>query len=101
MHLFKWIRNNWLAQKDDEKTFLFPSLDCTSSSEGSMLKASFYHLRKLFCQEQSSVVKLAPALNPKSLFPTSTEKTECQFDAEKYDQRNVVALDYFEKNIED
>ena len=97
VHLFKCIRNNWLAQKDDEKTFLFPSLDSTSSSEGSMLKASFYHLRKLFCEEQSSVVKLAPALNSKSLFPTSTEKQNVNLMLKIFDQRNAVALDHFEK----
>eukprot|EP00745_Piridium_sociabile_P000858 TRINITY_DN1054_c0_g1_i10.p1 TRINITY_DN1054_c0_g1~~TRINITY_DN1054_c0_g1_i10.p1 ORF type:complete len:707 (+),score=149.43 TRINITY_DN1054_c0_g1_i10:209-2329(+) len=95
VHLFKCIRNNWLAQKDPEKTkFLFPSLDNTGDMA---LKASFSHIRKLFCEEQSSAVKLAPALNPKSLNPTSTEKQNVKLMLNIFDQRNVIALQHFEK----
>lgn len=95
VHLFKCIRNNWLNQKDVEKTFSFPSLH--STGEGSTVKASFAHLQRLYDAEKSSTAKLAPALNHKSLCPTSTEKQNVKLMLKVFDQRNIIALEHFEK----
>lgn len=97
VHLFKCIRNNWLAQNDAEKTFLFPSIETPICSNDVISRASFSHLRKLFCEEKSSPVKLAPALNQKCLYPTSTEKQNVSLMLKIFDQRNALALEHFEK----
>ena len=93
VHLFKCIRNNWLAQKDTENTFIIPSF----KNDGVIVKASFYHLRKLFIEEKSSHVKMAPALNPKSLYPTSTENQNVRLMLNIFDERNTLALCNFEQ----
>lgn len=95
VHLFKCIRNNWLAQKDCEKTLMFPSL---YKQESTVLKASFAHLKKLYCEEKASAVKLAPALNQKSISPTSTEKQNVKLMLKVFDCRNITALDHYEKS---
>lgn len=94
VHLFKCIRNNWLAQKDVEKTFMFPSLE---PFNGPPLKAMFSHLRKLYSEEKSSTVKLAPSLTHKCLNPTNLEKQNVSLMLKIFDQRNILALEHFEK----
>lgn len=91
VHLVKCIRNNWLTQKDAEKTFLFPSTE----NKQNMLRASFSLLRRLFHEEKSNLVKLAPSLNLKALYPTSTEKQNVSLMLRIFNQTNVVALEHF------
>jgi hypothetical protein len=93
VHLLKCIRNNWLAQSDQGLSFLFPSLH-----DGVLRKASFLFLRKLFSEEKSSVIKMAPALNNKCLFPTNTEKQNVNLALKVFDTRNALALKHFERH---
>ena len=93
VHLLKCIRNNWLAQKDEEMTFIYPSMH----SSGCVLKASFGHVRKLYFEEKTSTMKLAPALSSKALFPTATEKQNVKLMLKVFDQRNIIALENYEK----
>lgn len=95
VHIFKCVRNNWLAQLDHEKTFLLPP--CGSDHKAEHYKASFSHLRKLQSQEHSMTVKLAPALNQKSLYPTATERQNVNLMLKVFDDRNVLALEHYEK----
>lgn len=77
VHIFKCIRNNWLCQKDNMKTFAIPACDDTGlpiGGDDDVLYASFGHLRLLHDHEKASPLKLAPALNQKALHPTNTEK---------------------------
>lgn len=92
VHLFKCIRNNWLAQNDVEKTFTFPAVH----GQGAPMKASFSHLQRLFREEKSSTVKLAPSLTQKCLNPTATEKQNVKLMLKIFDQRNIAALEHFE-----
>ncbi|GFO08861.1 transposable element p transposase [Plakobranchus ocellatus] len=94
--LFKCIRNNWLAQKYLEKTFLFPPVrESTSAAGKSLTQAKFSHLRKLYNAESLSTLKLAPALNLKSLNPTPTEKQSVNLMLRIFDRRNVTALQQY------
>lgn len=90
VHLFKCVRNNWINQKDQEKTFLFPQPEEGCAEP---MKASFSLLRRLHSEEKSSTLKLAPGLNLKALFPTNTEKQNVNFMLK--DDRNVQALQHY------
>ena len=101
VHIFKCIRNNWLCQNDNMKTFCVPACDdsCVPTNDDEddgVLFASFSRLRQLYDQEKSSALKLAPGLNQKALDPTSTEKQNVNLMLKIFDQRNVVALKQYE-----
>ena len=72
VHILKSIRNNWLNQKDFDKTFHFPNLvNFKVDYFDYPLKfgcASFQDVRKLYTTERTSLPKLAPHLTMKSCF---------------------------------
>ncbi|KAH8039520.1 hypothetical protein HPB51_007422 [Rhipicephalus microplus] len=72
VHLLKCIRNNWLNQKDDDKSFLYPSFESCGSGEDQ--KASFTFLRKLYQSEQTKLAKVAYGLSYKALYPSHLER---------------------------
>lgn len=72
VHLLKCIRNNWLNQKDDDKSFLYPPFESCGSGEDQ--KASFTFLRKLYQSEQSKLAKVAYGLSYKALYPSHLER---------------------------
>lgn len=90
VHLFKCVRNNWLNQIDNEQTFMFPDISDLESDK--KLTASVAHLKMLYRQEGNNVVKLAPDLNKKVLFPTSIERQDVNLCAKLFDEKNVAAL---------
>lgn len=75
VHLLKCIRNNWLGQRDSEKTMKFPyfSIDDFSQTNDTCT-APFNTLKKLHSLEANSLLKHAYKLNLKSLWPSSLEK---------------------------
>ena len=95
VHLFKCIRNNWLNQIDSKQTFHFPDF----IDHNKILTASVSDLKMLQNMEQESVVKLAPALNKKVLFPTSLERQNVNLCVRLFDQKNVAALKQYQLEL--
>ncbi|GFN85548.1 transposable element p transposase [Plakobranchus ocellatus] len=59
------------------------------------MQAKFSHLRKLYNAESLSTLKLAPALNLKSLNPKPTEKLIVNLMLRIFDRRNITALQQY------
>ena len=106
VHLMKCVRNNWLSQKDCEKTFVCPQFEALTSQqcittgtsiESATIKPSFNHLRKLYHLEQNSIAKLAPALSYKAMYPNGTEKQNVFLMQKVFDEKNVVALKHLQE----
>ena len=70
VHILKTIRNNWLNQKSESKTFSYPDLDCIAIDRCAyplnLSYASFRDIRILYNSERNSLAKLAPRLTLKS-----------------------------------
>ena len=90
VHLLKCIRNNWLGQSDTENTFTFPDF-----TTGSICRASLSHVRQLYDSEKDSIVKMAPGLNRKALFPSNLERQNVKLALKIFDEKLIVALDHF------
>ncbi|XP_075725128.1 uncharacterized protein LOC119179731 [Rhipicephalus microplus] len=82
VHLLKCIRNNWLNQKDDDKSFLYPHFESCGSGEDQ--KASFTFLRKLYQSEQSKLAKVAYGLSYKALYPSHPRASKCEIGVESF-----------------
>jgi hypothetical protein len=89
VHLLKCIRNNWLGQSDRERTFTFPDF-----STGVVCKASISHIRRLYDIEKDSIVKLAPGLTHKALYPGNLERQNVQLALKIFDEKVIVALNH-------
>jgi hypothetical protein len=90
VHLIKCVRNNWLSQKDADQTFVYPCI-----VDDSVAKACFLHVRQLFNSEKDNIVKLAPNLTYKSLYPSSIERQNVKLALKVFDERTAVALVHF------
>ena len=90
VHLFKCIRNNWLNIKDPIQTFLFPSFDDYSCEI--MYRASFKTLKILYDNEKNSIIKHAPGLSEKVLYPSNMERQNVNYVVKLFDIKNVAAL---------
>ena len=88
VHIFKSVRNNWMNQTDCNQTFIFPDFNLPNSFR----TASLSHLKSLLNKEENEVVKLAPALNRKVLYPTSVERQNVNLCVKLFDEKNVAAL---------
>ena len=92
VHLLKSVRNNWLGQKDCDKTFSFPSFPYSGTENTDVVTASFSHLRRLYASERDSIVKLAPSLTYKALYPSNLERQNVKLALKVFDEKSVVAL---------
>ncbi|KAH9365563.1 hypothetical protein HPB48_008924 [Haemaphysalis longicornis] len=72
VHLFKCIRNNWINQKDENNSFLYPPFESCGSGEDQ--KASFTFFRKLYQGEQSKLAKVTYDLTYKAVYPSHPER---------------------------
>lgn len=89
VHLLKCIRNNWLGLSDSAKTFIFQDV----SNEGTR-KASLSHVRQLHESEKDSIVKLAPSLTQKALYPSNIERQNVKLVLQMFDEKVSVALNH-------
>lgn len=88
VHLFKSIRNNWLNQKNRERSFVFPHFD----NYNLLLYANLSDLEKIYAKECNQIVKLAPALSRKVLNPSTLERQNVQLAVRLFDEKNIQAL---------
>ena len=98
VHLLKCIRNNWLGQTDGDKTFLFPDFD----SPDELFKASLSHLRLLHEEEKGKIVKTAPSLTYKALYPTNIERQNVNLVLKLFNEKVVTAIGHYgsEKSVD-
>lgn len=70
IHIFKNFRNNWINKKDSEKSFFYPKFEDFSIIQ----QACFQDLRDLHNSEKFKMIKTAPKLNTKTLFPSRFDR---------------------------
>lgn len=88
VHLIKAIRNNWLNQTICEQTFYFPNPD-----NGQISHASLLCLKNIYDTEKSCVLKTAPKLSQKVLYPNSIEKQNVKYALNLFHGSNSSALE--------
>lgn len=106
VHIFKCIRNNWLNQRDSQQTFKFPEpeillnqISTTEQDPNTMIYpqncmfARVSDLKEVYNFEQNNVVKLAPALSQKVLYPSNIERQNVALCTKFFDEKNVSALE--------
>lgn len=89
VHILKCIRNNWLNQKDTNQSFIIP---LHFNNPNDFVHASISHLKEIYYNEEDSIAKMAPALNPKVLFPSSLERQNVNLCLKLFDEKNISAL---------
>lgn len=105
VHLFKSIRNNWLNQRDCQQTLRFPEpevlLNQINRTEydpvaivypQNCMEAKLSDLKTVYRMEQNKVVKLAPSLSQKVLYPSSIERQNVTLCTKLFDEKVVGAL---------
>ena len=90
VHLLKCVRNNWLGQCDAENTFTFPDIN-----DGTICKASLFHLRELYKTEKDSIVRMAPGLSYKALYPSNVERQNVKLVLKIFDEKTVAAVNHY------
>lgn len=90
VHLLKCVRNNWLGQSDAENTFIFPDMN-----DGTVCKASLCHLRALYQAEKDSIVRMAPSLSYKALYPSNIERQNVKLVLKLFNEKTLAALNHY------
>lgn len=87
VHLLKSVRNNWLNLKNRTQSFTYPAW-----SDESTKKASFSDLKHLYKIEKKSLLKEAPRLSWKALYPHSLERQKVSLALQVFHETNIAAL---------
>ena len=96
VHILKSIRNNWLNQKNADKTFHFPNLDnfeldhCKYPVQ--LCLTTFADVRMLYNSERESLAKLAPHLSIKACFPSSIERQNVKLVLKVVNELTIATL---------
>ena len=98
VHLLKTVRNNWLNQHLTNKTFLVPILKSLWAEEiddinKKYVPVSLLHLENLYFSEKNDIVKLAPTLSRKTLYPSSLERQNVKHAVKLFDEKLICAFD--------
>ncbi|GBM41418.1 hypothetical protein AVEN_129617-1 [Araneus ventricosus] len=88
VHLIKSVRNNWFNEKTLGQVLCFPSPD--NSSKISLAKLQ--DLKDIYETEKSNLIKNAPRLSLKVLYPTSFEKQNVLLALNIFHESNSAAL---------
>ncbi|GBM88223.1 hypothetical protein AVEN_206343-1 [Araneus ventricosus] len=88
VHLIKSVRNNWFNEKTLGQVLCFPSPD--NSSKISLAKLQ--DLKDIYETEKSNLIKNAPKLSQKVLYPTSFEKQNVLLALNKFHESNSAAF---------
>jgi hypothetical protein len=98
VHILKTIRNIWLNQKDPKQTFVIPKIpenlherNCSFDTD-TKLFACVGDLKNVYREEQNNIIKLAPSLDRKVLYPTSIERQNVSLCLRLFDEKNIAAL---------
>ena len=88
VHLIKCVRNNWLKQTTTNQTFYFPDPKDFSK----ISTASIQTLKDIYESEKNAIVKTAPKLSQKVLYPTSLEKQNVLYALNLFHETNIASL---------
>ena len=88
VHILKSIRNNWVNQKDNNRSFGYPNCEDFTTTNF----ASFEHIRSLYKADQHSLAKLAPRLTAKACWPSSLERQNVSLALRIFDNSTSSAL---------
>ncbi|CAL1266481.1 unnamed protein product [Larinioides sclopetarius] len=88
VHLIKSVRNNWFNKKTLGQVLCFPSPD--NSSKISLAKLQ--DLKDIYETEKLNLIKKAPKLSQKVLYPTSFEKQNVLLALNIFHDSNSAAL---------
>lgn len=99
VHIFKCIRNNWLNCKTPVQTFIFPPFDKGSSRD--IHRAPLQAVKDIYELEKSLIVKYAPGLSQKVLYPSSFERQNVQYVINLFNEKTVSALKIMNNNNDD
>ena len=88
VHLLKCIRNNWVNLKGQEKTFCYP---CFENFE-KICFAKFSTLRTIYQKESCFLIKTAPKLTYKTIFPSSLERQQVSLALNVFDESTIAAV---------
>ncbi|CAL1270294.1 unnamed protein product [Larinioides sclopetarius] len=88
VHLIKSVRNNWFNEKTLGQVLCFPSPD--NSSKISLAKLQ--DLKDIYETEKLNLIKKAPKLSQKVLYPTSFEKQNVLLALNIFHDSNSAAL---------
>lgn len=94
VHILKCVRNNWLNQKDSQKTMKFPAFNFGEIDTGNakIHSACFRSLRNLFNIEHDSIIKFSHKLSKKALMPSSLERQNVQYALQVFSNYVAQAL---------
>ncbi|XP_072159205.1 uncharacterized protein [Bemisia tabaci] len=119
VHLFKNCRNNWINAP--EKVLKIPKIEWTSEksfnivdkdnlldfsgleddligTEVETVDARFSNVIDLFNAEKNTVVKLAPRLNRKTVYPSSVERQNVKLVVNLFHDTTIAALETLKKD---
>ena len=100
VHLLKCIRNNWIGQKDTEKTMRYPKFSYSGKyfeNEIEMNDAPLSTLQKLFWLERTSLLSHSYKLTQKALWPSSLERQNVNLVLKVFNEYVIEALLNFGK----
>lgn len=95
VHLLKCIRNNWVGQKDQEKTMRFPKFSYSGKyfeNEVEMNYAPLNTLQKLHSLERKSLLSHSYKLTQKALWPSSLERQNVNLVLKLFNEYVIEAL---------
>nr|CAI5826139.1 unnamed protein product [Callosobruchus analis] len=94
VHLFKSNSNNWLNQKNEERSFIFPHFE----NNDLILSANIGGLKHIHGKECHTTGKLAPALSQKVLHLSSMERQNVSLAVPLFDEKNIAAPNIIQKD---
>lgn len=88
VHDFKNFRNNWVNQKDVNKTFVFPDFDDFNIKR----EARFLDLRRLYRKNRFMLLKNASKLSHRSLFPSNLDRQKVSLACHVFHESTLAAV---------
>ena len=88
VHIAKCVRNNWINQKDQEKTFCYPNFHDFKQ----ISFAKFSILRDIYAKESGLLIKTAPRLNYKTVYPSSLERQKVSLALNIWHESTIAAV---------
>lgn len=95
VHLFKNIRNNWINQKDDMKSFLYPSWENFGYNNFKLPKfchASFKEIRLLYRSQSASLLKTGYRLNYQSVYVNNFNRQRVSLVDNVFHDSTIAAM---------
>lgn len=94
VHILKCIRNNWIGQKDIDKTMRFPQFSSNGEYNGStsIMHAPFRTIERLYHSEADLLLKHSYKLSIKAISPTTFEKQNVNLVLQIFNEYLIQAL---------